>query len=154
MSRTIDFYFDFPSPYAYLAHTQLPGIAAAHGATISYRPFRILELMKIVGNRPTTIECKNEAGLVGNGDERAGDFHRRARQYDFSNATQWECSPGFSEAPHRTSGAIAARTRADHGVCVPEYVDGAGRFAPMTRECSAERGSLVVSPICRKTVIG
>jgi 2-hydroxychromene-2-carboxylate isomerase len=28
MPRTIDFYFDFPSPYAYLAHTQLPKIAA------------------------------------------------------------------------------------------------------------------------------
>jgi 2-hydroxychromene-2-carboxylate isomerase len=25
MTRTIDFYFDFPSPYSYLAHTQLPG---------------------------------------------------------------------------------------------------------------------------------
>jgi 2-hydroxychromene-2-carboxylate isomerase len=61
MTRTIDFYFDFPSPYAYLAHTQLPKIAAEHGATISYHPFRILELMKIVGNRPTTIECKNKS---------------------------------------------------------------------------------------------
>ena len=65
MSRTIDFYFDFPSPYAYLAHTQLPGIAAAHGATISYRPFRILELLKIVGNRPTTIECKSKGRYAG-----------------------------------------------------------------------------------------
>jgi 2-hydroxychromene-2-carboxylate isomerase len=53
MPSTIDFYFDFPSPYAYLAHTQLPKIAAEHDATVSYRPFRILELMKLVGNRPT-----------------------------------------------------------------------------------------------------
>ncbi len=59
MSRRIDFYFDFPSPYAYLAHTQLPRIATEHGATVDYHPFRILELMKIVVNRPTTIECKN-----------------------------------------------------------------------------------------------
>ena len=65
MTRTIDFYFDFPSPYAYLAHTQLPGIAAAPGATIAYRPFRILELMKIVGNRPTTIECENKRRYAG-----------------------------------------------------------------------------------------
>jgi len=42
MTRTIDFYFDFPSPYAYLAHTQLPRIAAEHGATVTYHPFRIL----------------------------------------------------------------------------------------------------------------
>ena len=65
MIRTIDFYFDFPSPYAYLAHTQLPGIAAEHGATIAYHPFRILELMKLVGNRPTTIECKSKGRYAG-----------------------------------------------------------------------------------------
>ena len=49
MTRTIDFYFDFPSPYSYLAHTQLPKIAAEHGATVTYHPFRLLELMTIVG---------------------------------------------------------------------------------------------------------
>ena len=54
MARTIEFYFDFPSPYAYLAHTQLPSIAAEHNAEIVYHPFLILELMKLVGNRPTT----------------------------------------------------------------------------------------------------
>lgn len=75
MTRTIDFYFDFPSPYAYLAHTQLPGIAAAHGARIAYHPFRILELMKIVGNRPTTIECKNK------GKYASADLQRWVRRY-------------------------------------------------------------------------
>ena len=80
MTRTIDFYFDFPSPYAYLAHTQLPRIAAEHGATIAYHPFRILELMKIVGNRPTTIECKNKGKYAG------ADLQRWVKRYkvDFS----------------------------------------------------------------------
>ena len=63
MTRTIEFYFDFPSPYSYLAHTQLPRIAAEHGAVVAYHPFRILELMKIVGNRPTTIECRNKSNM-------------------------------------------------------------------------------------------
>ena len=75
MIRTIDFYFDFPSPYAYLAHTQLPRIAAEHGATITYHPFRILELMKIVGNRPTTIECENKRRYAG------ADLARWTRRY-------------------------------------------------------------------------
>ena len=75
MTRTIDFYFDFPSPYAYLAHTQLPRIAAEHGATIAYHPFRILELMKIVGNRPTTIECKNKSKYAG------ADLQRWVKRY-------------------------------------------------------------------------
>jgi 2-hydroxychromene-2-carboxylate isomerase len=60
MTHTIDFYFDFPSPYSYLAHTQLPRIASDHRTSVTYHPFRILELMKLVGNRPTTIECKSK----------------------------------------------------------------------------------------------
>ena len=75
MTHTIDYYFDFPSPYAYLAHTQLPRLAAEHGATIAYHPFRILELMKIVGNRPTTIECKNKCKYSG------ADLQRWVRRY-------------------------------------------------------------------------
>ena len=75
MPRTIDYYFDFPSPYAYLAHTQLPKIAAEHGATIVYHPFRILELMKIVGNRPTTIECENKNRYAG------ADLQRWVKRY-------------------------------------------------------------------------
>jgi 2-hydroxychromene-2-carboxylate isomerase len=75
MTRIIDFYFDFPSPYAYLAHTQLPRIAAEHGAAVAYHPFRILELMKIVGNRPTTIECRNKGKYAG------ADLQRWTKRY-------------------------------------------------------------------------
>ncbi|MFZ0850754.1 MAG: 2-hydroxychromene-2-carboxylate isomerase [Hyphomicrobiaceae bacterium] len=75
MTRIIDFYFDFPSPYTYLAHTQLPRIAAEHGATLAYHPFRILELMQIVGNRPTTIECRNKGKYAG------ADLQRWTKRY-------------------------------------------------------------------------
>jgi 2-hydroxychromene-2-carboxylate isomerase len=78
MSRTIDFYFDFPSPYAYLAHTQLPRIAAEQNASIAYHPFRILELMKLVGNRPTTIECKSKGKYAG------VDLQRWTKRYGVS----------------------------------------------------------------------
>ena len=76
MTRTVEFYFDFPSPYSYLAHTQLPKIAADHGATLVYRPFRILELMTIVGNRPTTIECRNKGKYAG------ADLQRWTQRYN------------------------------------------------------------------------
>ena len=100
MTRTIDLYFDFPSPYAYLAHTQLPRIAAEHGAAIVYHPFRILELMKIVGNRPTTIECKNKGKYAG------ADLQRWTKRYKVD----------FARNPHSKSfdfaelgrGALAA----------------------------------------------
>ena len=87
MTRTIDFYFDFPSPYSYLAHTQLPKIAAEHGATVAYHPFRILELMTIVGNRPTTIECKNKGKYAG------ADLQRWTKRYNVD----------FARNPHSKS---------------------------------------------------
>ena len=71
----IDFYFDFPSPYSYLASTQLPKLAEQHGVSIAYRPFRILEAMKIVGNRPTTIESKAKGKYAG------ADLTRWVRRY-------------------------------------------------------------------------
>jgi 2-hydroxychromene-2-carboxylate isomerase len=71
----IDFYFDFPSPYAYLASTQLPKLADKYGVSIAYRPFRILEAMKIVGNRPTTVESKVKGKYAG------ADLARWVRRY-------------------------------------------------------------------------
>ena len=87
MTRTVEFYFDFPSPYSYLAHTQLPKIAADHGATLVYRPFRILELMTIVGNRPTTIECRNKGKYAG------ADLQRWTKRYNVE----------FSRSPYAKS---------------------------------------------------
>lgn len=75
MASHIEFYFDFASPYSYLAATQLPALTAATGAEIAYRPFRLLELMTMVGNRPTTIECKNK------GKYASADIRRWAARY-------------------------------------------------------------------------
>jgi 2-hydroxychromene-2-carboxylate isomerase len=61
MAHRIEFYFDFVSPYTYLASTQIARIAAAADAEVVYTPFRILELMQMVGNRPTTVECKSKS---------------------------------------------------------------------------------------------
>jgi 2-hydroxychromene-2-carboxylate isomerase len=58
MTPIIEFYFDFISPYTYLASQSLPRIAEAHGAEIEYRPFDLVALMPLVGNRPTTLECE------------------------------------------------------------------------------------------------
>jgi 2-hydroxychromene-2-carboxylate isomerase len=80
MPARIDFYFDFVSPYSYLASTALPRLAVEHAASISYRPFSLRDLMKIVGNRPTTIECKNKAIYA------MADLQRWAKSYQVSFA--------------------------------------------------------------------
>lgn len=57
MSKTIRFYFDFVSPYSYLAATQIEALAERSGASIDHCPIHVGTLMARVGNRPTTIEC-------------------------------------------------------------------------------------------------
>jgi 2-hydroxychromene-2-carboxylate isomerase len=61
----VDFFFDFVSPYTYLARTQLDGIAARTGARFRMWPMHILNLMKIVGNTPTTVVCSNKRKYAG-----------------------------------------------------------------------------------------
>ena len=57
----LDFYFDYRSPYAYLAQTQ----ARTLGVEIAWRPFEILKLMDQVGNVPTSITCKPKGKYLG-----------------------------------------------------------------------------------------
>jgi 2-hydroxychromene-2-carboxylate isomerase len=57
MSAEIEFFFDFISPYSYLAYQALTRLSAEHGRAIRHRPVTLIELMAQVGNRPTTIEC-------------------------------------------------------------------------------------------------
>ena len=47
---TIDFYFDFTSPYAYLAHCRLPGLADRHGYEIAYKPIDLKAAKLAIGN--------------------------------------------------------------------------------------------------------
>ena len=48
----IDYYFSTISPYTYLAGKRLEEIAAAHGATIRYRPLDIITLFSRTGGTP------------------------------------------------------------------------------------------------------
>jgi len=51
MSTTIDFYFDFGSPNAWLSHAILPGIAERTGASLAYKPFLLGGVFKATGNQ-------------------------------------------------------------------------------------------------------
>ncbi|MCC6748566.1 MAG: 2-hydroxychromene-2-carboxylate isomerase [Deltaproteobacteria bacterium] len=52
MAQSFDFYYDFESPFAYLAATQLPALCDRTGAVCRYRPIFLAGLMKATGNRP------------------------------------------------------------------------------------------------------
>ncbi len=53
MTRSLELFYDFRSPYGYLAYTQLRGF----DVDIKLRPMMILKVMEAVGNVPTTITC-------------------------------------------------------------------------------------------------
>jgi len=53
MREPIDFYFDFISPYAYIASTQIEAVAARHGRSVTFRPVLLgITVMKVMGLKP------------------------------------------------------------------------------------------------------
>ncbi|WP_159965430.1 2-hydroxychromene-2-carboxylate isomerase [Profundibacterium mesophilum] len=68
----IDYYFATLSPYTYLAGTELERIAAAHDATITYKPLDIMQLFARTGGTPPKDRHPNRQ------DYRLQDMERRA----------------------------------------------------------------------------
>jgi 2-hydroxychromene-2-carboxylate isomerase len=54
MSDIIDFYFDFYSPYGYLASLRIDEIAARHGCRVNWKPFMLGATFSITGHQPLT----------------------------------------------------------------------------------------------------
>jgi 2-hydroxychromene-2-carboxylate isomerase len=52
MAAPIDFWFDFSSPYGYLASTRIDELAARHGRTARWRPFLLGVVFKVSGQAP------------------------------------------------------------------------------------------------------
>jgi 2-hydroxychromene-2-carboxylate isomerase len=61
MAKQLEFFFDFGSPYSYLAYKALPGIAAAQGAQIVWRPMLLGGVFKATGNHsPAETPAKSK----------------------------------------------------------------------------------------------
>lgn len=74
MSAQVDFYYDYGSPTAYLAWTQLAAICKRNGALLNYQPMLLGGVFKATGNStPVLIEPKREWILE--------DVARYARHY-------------------------------------------------------------------------
>jgi len=48
---TLEFFYDFVSPYSYLASTRVEALAARTGAALRWRPFLLGGVLKATGNR-------------------------------------------------------------------------------------------------------
>jgi 2-hydroxychromene-2-carboxylate isomerase len=72
MKAAIEFYFDFSSPYGYLASHKIEALAAKYGRTVSWRPMLLGVAFKATGSGPLpNIPLK--------GDYAKRDFLRSAR---------------------------------------------------------------------------
>ncbi|MEK7687922.1 MAG: 2-hydroxychromene-2-carboxylate isomerase [Pseudomonadota bacterium] len=61
MTRTLEFYYDYGSPYSYLADTQVEIIAKRAGAALARKPMLLGGIFKATGNAsPMTVEQKSK----------------------------------------------------------------------------------------------
>ena len=61
MTRTLEFYYDYGSPYSYLADTQVEAITRRTGATLVRKPMLLGGVFKATGNAsPMTVELKSK----------------------------------------------------------------------------------------------
>jgi len=51
----LDFFFDYVSPFSYLADSQMAALSARTGAEIAYRPFSLGRVLKATGNQPPPL---------------------------------------------------------------------------------------------------
>ena len=61
MARTLEFYFDYGSPYSYLADTQVEAIAQRTGATLVRKPMLLGGVFKATGNHSPAELPQNSA---------------------------------------------------------------------------------------------
>lgn len=73
-SKAIDFYFDFGSPTAYLAYTQLPKIAADANAVLNYKPVLLGGIFQSAQNASPMMIPAKAAYMMQ-------DLQRYARRY-------------------------------------------------------------------------
>jgi 2-hydroxychromene-2-carboxylate isomerase len=134
----IDFYFDFSSPYGYLASQKIEALAERHGRTVDWHPMLLGVVFKQTGAAPLT-----EVPVKGPYSKH--DFFRSARYH----AVPFNMPPVFpipAQAPSRVMLWAKAGSPAD-GVRVAKalyrafFVDGRDISKPdVAAEVAGEQG--------------
>ena len=107
MPRRLEFFFDYVSPFSYLANSQVEAIAARTGAELVYRPFLLGGVMQATGNQPP-------ATLPARGKYMPKDIGRWVRRYGIPFAF----NPSF---PMKTLDAMRAALAAQEQGVFPAY---------------------------------
>lgn len=105
---SIDFYFDFISPFSYLAHVKLPDLAKRYGAKINYHPMDIPTAKIAAGNYgPSNRDVPAKINIM------LPDIHRWAKRYgvpmEFPKSFEgkkWNTGVLFAEQNNRTEAFV------------------------------------------------
>ncbi|MFZ5541591.1 MAG: 2-hydroxychromene-2-carboxylate isomerase [Pseudomonadota bacterium] len=106
--KPIEFYFDFSSPYAYLASEQIEPLAAKYGRSVAYKPILLGAIFKVTGGAPLTETHPSKANYSKHDFERSARFagvkFRYPSQFPISTVTAaravlWLQSQGSAKAP-------------------------------------------------------
>lgn len=74
MPAALEFYFDFSSPYGYIAAERVESLAAKHGRAVDWRPMMLGAVFKVAGTQPLTqYPLKGQYSVH--------DFKRSAREH-------------------------------------------------------------------------
>ena len=90
----IEFFFDFSSPYGYLAAQKIDALAAKYGRSVDWRPVLLGAIFKETGMAPLTM-------IPLKGDYSKRDFARSARFHGLAGFNMPSKFPIASQAPAR-----------------------------------------------------
>jgi 2-hydroxychromene-2-carboxylate isomerase len=171
MVTPIEFWFDFSSPYAYLAATRIDAIAARHGRSVAWKPFLLGVAFKANNTAPLT-----ESPMKGPYSKH--DFARTARLFGVplklpepfpflalvpSRAFYWlhDQDParavGFAQAVFReafVAGRVVAGAEATAAVAAPLGIDRAALLAALNEPAVKDRLRAEVEAGLAKGVFG
>lgn len=134
----LDFYFDYSSPFGYLASTQIERIAAAHRASLVWKPILLGGLFRAIGTPMVPLDAMPDA----------------KRRYYLADMQRWAAHWGLplrfpSTFPLRTVDALrltmlapaAARPALVHAIMRAAWVEDRDPADPaVLRLCAAEAG--------------
>ena len=137
MSAPIDFYFDFSSPYGYLASEKIEALAARHGRSVDWHPILLGIVFKQTGAAPLTM-------IPLKGDYSRRDMARSARFHGVTNFRMPSKFPIPSQAPARMvlwqkSRDAALAAKLIHALYRAFFIDDVDISAPENAVAAAAR---------------
>lgn len=137
-ARRVTFYYDFSSPFSYLASTQIEAIAAQNGAVVDWHPILLGGLFKSLGAPVVPIGTYSEAKRR----HAREDMNRWAHRYD--QPFHWPSRFPMVTVTALRLALLAEERRAalSHALFRAYWVEDADLNDPLTLEAALRRAGL------------